>query len=66
MNYGSASYLEKVWDTSASLIWMAHYTKKTDYEKEYYIWQVTDRGIVPGIDAYVDLNVLYLSEEGKL
>ena len=55
-----------MWDTSASLIWMAHYTKKTDYEKEYYIWQVTDRGIVPGIDAYVDLNVLYLSEDGKL
>lgn len=66
MNYGSASYLEKMWDTSASLIWMAHYTKKTDYEKEYYIWQVTDSGIVPGIDAYVDLNVLYLSEDGKL
>ncbi len=65
MNYGSASYLEKMWDTSASLIWMAHYTKKTDYEKEYYIWQATDSGIIPGIDAYVDLNVLYLNEDGK-
>lgn len=65
MNYGSASYLEKIWDTSASLIWMAHYTKKTDYEKEYYIWQATDSGIIPGIDAYVDLNVLYLNEDGK-
>ncbi len=58
MLYGSASYLERVWDLDY-LTWVAHYTDQTDYEKEYYIWQLSDTGIVPGIDGYTDLNILY-------
>lgn len=59
MNYGSASYLEKVWNTTKHPTWLAHYTEKTDYEKEYYIWQQNASGKVPGIEGNVDLNVLY-------
>ncbi len=58
MLYGSAFYLERVWDLDY-LTWVAHYTEQTDYEKEYYIWQLTDQGIVEGIDGNVDLNILY-------
>lgn len=62
MLYGSASYLEKVWDTTDTKVWLAHYTKETDYDKEYMIWQQTASGIVPGIEGNVDLNVIYKSE----
>lgn len=59
MNYGSASYLEKVWNIDEYLVWMAHYTSKTDFAKKYYIWQASNVGLVPGIDGFVDLDVLY-------
>ncbi len=59
MNYGSASYLEKVWFIDEYPIWMAHYTKKTDFAKDYYVWQVSNAGLVPGIDGFVDLDILY-------
>lgn len=60
MNYGSASYLEKVWFIDEYPVWMAHYTTKTDFKKEYYIWQASNVGVVPGIDGFVDLDVLYI------
>lgn len=60
MNYGSASYLEKIWNLEAYPTWLAHYTKKTDYAKDYYLWQLYNTGIVPGINGNVDLDVLYL------
>lgn len=59
MLYGSANYLRYVWDTDKYPVWLAHYTDKTSYEKEYYIWQATNLGKVDGINGYVDLNVLY-------
>jgi lysozyme len=59
MLYGSASYLEKIWNLSNYPTWLAHYTDKTDYSKPYYIWQLANTGIVPGINSHVDLDVLY-------
>lgn len=59
MNYGSASYLEKVWNIDEYLVWMAHYTSKSDFAKKYYVWQASNVGVVPGIDGFVDLDVLY-------
>jgi lysozyme len=63
MNYGSASYLEKVWFLDEYPVWMAHYTTKTDFKKEYYIWQASNVGVVPGIDGFVDLDVLYINDK---
>lgn len=57
--YGSASYLEKIWEIEEYPTWLAHYTKNTDYEKEFVMWQQTASGIVPGIEGNVDLNILY-------
>jgi len=59
MLYGSASYLEKIWNLPQYKTWLAHYTDKTTYEKDYYIWQLTNQGEVDGIQGNVDLNVLY-------
>jgi len=56
--YGSKYYLVNVWDTDNEDIWLAHYTSKTNYDKDYVMWQFSNEGIVPGIDAYVDLDIL--------
>lgn len=56
--YGSASYLEKVWNLNDYNIWLAHYTDKTNYQNNYAIWQQTASGIVPGIVGNVDLNII--------
>lgn len=58
MNYGSANYLRTMWNIKTKT-WLAHYTTKTSYEDDYYMWQLSDTGIVDGIDGYVDLNILY-------
>ena len=31
----------------------------TNYDKDYKIWQFSDKGIVDGINGFVDLDVLY-------
>lgn len=59
MLYGSKFYLNNVWSTSNRKIWLAHYTSMTNYDKDYKIWQFTDKGIVDGINGFVDLDVLY-------
>ena len=40
-------------------VWLAHYTKRTDYAGAHTIWQHSDRGRVPGIAGRVDLNIAY-------
>ena len=61
MLYGSANYLNKVWNLPKYQTWLAHYTDKTDYKKNYYIWQLANNGKVSGINAYVDLDILYIN-----
>ena len=58
MLYGSKNYLQKIWDTDYP-VWLAHYTKQTNYEGDYDIWQLCDNGRVSGINGYVDINVMY-------
>lgn len=43
--------------------WVARYSdKKPQYAKENcHIWQYSSKGIIPGIEGYVDLNYSYLS-----
>ena len=41
-------------------IWMAHYgVSKTTYSGPYDIWQKSDKGKIPGINGYVDLDECY-------
>ena len=58
MNYGSKHYLENIWDIDYPT-WLAHYIKKTNYSKEYKMWQLTENGLISGIQGFVDVNVLY-------
>ena len=58
--YSSKYYLENIWNVGTKDTWLAHYTsKKSSYSKPYSMWQFSSRGKVDGIDALVDLNVLY-------
>ncbi len=59
MLYSSKNYLEKIWLDSKYDIWLAHYTLKTDYTKDFKMWQICDNGQVTGIEGFVDIDVLY-------
>lgn len=61
MLYSSKYYLENIWYAEDYTNWLAYYTKNNNYEGEYYMWQVCNDGQISGIDAYVDIDVLYLS-----
>lgn len=58
--YGSKNYLQRVWyEDRFENIWLAHYTKETDYDKKYYLWQFCNTGRIDGINGDVDIDVLY-------
>lgn len=57
--YGSKFYLKNIWNTDDKDIWLAHYTNKTNYDKDYVMWQFSDKGVVEGINGFVDLDVLH-------
>lgn len=60
MLYSSKNYLENIWFPLESNIWLAHYTKKTDYEGPYKVWQICNDGKVDGInDNLVDIDIRY-------
>ena len=59
MHYSSKYYLENVWFPTDKPIWLAHYTKKTNYEGKYNVWQICDDGYIDGIDDNtVDIDIL--------
>lgn len=57
--YSSKAYLDDIWLESNYPVWLAHYTKKTNYEGKYAYWQLCDNGLVDGIDGNVDINIRY-------
>lgn len=58
--YSSQYYLENIWFAEDyDNIWVANYGNLT-YQGEYSMWQLCSDGRVDGIDAYVDINVMYL------
>lgn len=59
MLYGSKNYLNGVWKYNDYDVWLAHYTKKTDYKGKYIMWQMCENGIIDGIEEKVDINILY-------
>lgn len=65
MVYASKSFLNKnidheVIENAGYDVWLAHYTKNTDYTGDYKIWQYTSTGRIPGISNKVfDCNFMY-------
>ena len=62
MIYGSKFYLQNIWENKNNYpVWLAHYTsnKLTDYEGDYYIWQMCNDGRVDGIETDVDIDVMF-------
>ena len=60
MLYSSKYYLENIWFKTKYKVWLAHYTDRTTYEGDYYIWQICSNGKVDGIDDnLVDIDILY-------
>lgn len=60
MNYSSKYYLNTIWNISEYPTWLAHYVSKTNYDKDFKVWQFSNTGEVSGINGFVDLDVLYL------
>lgn len=64
MLYSSKYYLQEVWtDNDEHPIWLAQYTDWPSYKGKYQIWQLTDSGLIDGIDTYVDLDILFENKE---
>lgn len=59
MLYSSKNYLEQVWMNSKYDVWLAHYTKNTNYQGKYLFWQLCENGQIDGIEGVVDINVYY-------
>ena len=58
--YSSKNYLEKVWYPLDDYdVWLAHYTRETSYSGKYKYWQLASNGKVPGINGFVDMNIMY-------
>lgn len=63
--YGSKNYLNNIWKYHESNVWLAHYTKQTDYESDYMMWQLCQDGKIEGITTAVDINVLYKNKSTR-
>ncbi len=61
VNYGSAFFVNRVWNLK-SRTWLAYYTSNNDFDKPYFMWQLSSQGKINGINGYVDLNVMYLDK----
>lgn len=59
MLYGSKNYLNAIWKYNTNKVWLAHYTDKTDYDKDYVMWQLCQDGVIDGINGFVDIDILY-------
>lgn len=62
MLYSSKTYLENIWMPTSYSIWLAHYTKNTNYTGDYSFWQMCSNGRVNGINGDVDINIRYIEK----
>ncbi|NLY81611.1 MAG: hypothetical protein GX078_02365 [Clostridiales bacterium] len=69
MVYGNANFLLTNHDTvrleANSLIWLAHYTEKTNYGGIYNFWQCSDHSAVKGINENVDKDFWYINTDSQ-
>ena len=62
MLYSSKFYLETIWNNKENYpVWLAHYTKETDYKGDYIMWQLCNNGRISGINGDVDIDIMYNS-----
>ncbi len=59
MNYGSLNYLKTFWDLDEYDTWLAQYFTEANYDRPFKMWQITDTGIVDGINGVVDVDIIY-------
>lgn len=60
MLYSSKFYLENIWiNKNKYPVWLAHYTNQTNYQGDYFLWQMSNVGRVDGISGDVDIDILY-------
>ena len=59
MIYGSKFIFDVIWEDDILDVWLAHYTTQTDYNGFYRVWQQSCTGTIPGIDAYVDMDMYF-------
>lgn len=60
MLYSSKNYLEKIWYPTEHETWLAQYNKRSTYEGDYSIWQMSESGRVKGVKGDVDIDIMYL------
>ena len=63
MLYSSKNFLNNIWSSdikNSSPVWLAHYVDETDYDGDFYIWQQSSCGRIPGIYGDVDMNIMYI------
>jgi lysozyme len=58
MNYGSKYYLEDIWNLPKYSVWLAQYNYEPTYSRDYLMWQISETGIVDGINNLVDIDIL--------
>lgn len=58
--YGSKNYMTFIWEPEEYPVWLAQYYDFVTYDGEYWIWQMSSSGQVPGINSNVDLDIMYL------
>ena len=56
--YSSKYYLENLWKQDYPT-WVAQYADNNTYEGEYIMWQQCSDGKIDGINAYVDIDIMY-------
>lgn len=65
MLYSSKNFLNNIWSSdikNSSPVWLAHYVDETDYDGDFYIWQQSSCGRIPGIYGDVDMNIMYIKQ----
>ena len=61
-DFSSTYYTEDL--INSSNLWVAQYSSTNTFGKPYSMWQYSEKGIVPGISGYVDLNYTCLKTFG--
>ena len=60
--YGNKTALNNIWYEKNNT-WLAHYTDKTNYDKKYNMWQITQNGVIDGIKSPVDIDIYYKKKD---
>ena len=64
-NYGSKYYLENIFNLEGYDTWLAQYYDEATYNKDFVMWQISDRGNVKGVSSLVDIDILKLDVDNN-